>query len=587
MKKPAAKTTRFKAPRAKTRPVDTREGASARLKPDLKAGNRRQIEIQSAKTGRIANRAPSAPGRAGSVSLTRRLAAWSKYREQYNPLRGLTLARAISLLEDYNSGAMADLQWAYFHIEQTDADLLALIELCLSRLAEMDWDVLASEDADPAVAEAQTAYLREQFDRIDNLEEAIEHLALARFRGFAHCEKITDAAGNLIHLEIVDQWNAVRDGMKGGWRYNPEARSTTYSGLPEENDMPAERFLTREVRRHVNRIALVKFVRANLSEKDWDAFVEIYGIPSGVVIGPPNVPQGREAEYEAAAGDIAEGGSGYLPNGSTYHQNKAEAGTTPFKDRLDHLSEKLVLAGTGGKLTMLTDSTGLGSGASDAHSKVFDSIASAEAGRISREITKQLVTPWLAARFPGQKPVAYFRIAANEETDTSAIIADVKTLHDAGFDLDPAEVAERTGWKVTKRVEPAPVGGFGMGYQLANRGGTQLPPIRNRAAEQLADQGAEFRTAALATLTEKDRADQKPLLDRLAEIDAIEDDAAWLDALRQLDADWPALLDQVVAAGGKAQAFHQIYAAALVSGAAEAAATRAAPTPTKPSPAKK
>ena len=555
---------------AKKRGLNKLKASVAAPAGRAKAGNARQI----------ANRADSAPSATTSPtagSVLKRLAVYNKYREQFNPLRGLTLAHAISLLEDYNRGRMADLQWTYFHIEQTDADLIALLELGLSRLAEMDWDIATSEDADPALADAQATYLREQFDRIDNLEEAIEHLALARFRGFAHCELVQDAAGQITHFEIVDQWNVVRDGLKGGWRYNPDARSTDFVGLPPENDMPPERFLYREVRRPVNRIALLKFVRAGLSDKDWDAFIEIYGLPSGVVIGPANVPKGSEADFEASAASIAEGGSGYLPNGSTYVQNKAEAGNTPFKGRLDHLSEKLVLAGTGGKLTMLTDATGLGSGASDAHSKVFDTIASAEAGRISREITKQLVTRWLDERFPGQKHVAYFKLAANEETDTGAIIADVKALHEAGFDLDPAEVTERTGWKVTKRVEPA-APGFAPTAVLSST----LPPIRNRSAEQIANQDAAFRKAALADLTAKDRADQKPLLDRLAEIDAITDDAAWLEAMRKLDADMPALLDQVVAAGGKAEAFNQIYAAALVSGAAEAAAARPVAPSSKP-----
>lgn len=520
-------------------------------------------------TGRVLNRAAN-PGRAGSVSLTKRLEAWNRYRESYNPLRGLTLARAVSLLEDFKRGAMADLQWVYFHIEQADADLFALIELGLSRLAEMDWDIVASEEADPKLADAQVTYLREQFDKIDNIEEAIEHFALARFRGFAHAEKIYDAAGDLVHLEIVDQWNAVRDGLKGPWRYNPEARSTTFAGLPAENDMPPERFVFRQVRRHVNWIALLKFVRANLSDKDWDAFIEIYGIPSGVVIGPPNVPQGRETEYEEGAAAIAEGGSGYLPNGSTYVQNKAEAGSTPFKARLDHLSEKLVLVGTGGKLTMLTDATGLGSGASEAHSKVFDSIASAEAGRISRIITEQIVQEMLAQRFPGQKCVAYFRLAANEETDTSAMVQDVKTLHDAGFDLDEAEVSERTGWKVTKRAEPA--GGAGFGFQIANR-------IRNRAEKALPDQAEEFRKATLAELAAADRKDQEALLSRLAEIDRIQDEAAWMAAMAKLDADFPSLLDEIIPAPAKAALYHRVNATALVDGAIEAAAKRGTPAP--------
>lgn len=574
MKKPAANSRPNKAP-ASRRGVSSPPPAAKSPKTGGLKDLKRGLETPSRPAvAKIANRAPAeagSPTRPRSVSLTRRIAAFSKYREQYNPLRGLTLARAIALLEDYNAGRMADLQWTFFHIEQTDADLLALIELGLSRLAEMDWDIAVSEEADPALGEAQATYLREQFDRIDNLEEAIEHLALARFRGYAHCELIQDAAGQITHLEIVDQWNAVRDGLKGGWRYNPEARSTSYTGLPEENEMPPERFLYREVRRPVNRVALNKFVRSGLSDKDWDAFIEIYGIPSGVVFGPPNVPKGSEAEFEASAADIAEGGSGYLPHGSQYTQNKAEAGSTPFKDRLDHLSEKLILVGTGGKLTMLTDATGLGSGASDAHSKVFDTIASAEAGRISREITSQLVTRWLDERFPGQKHVAYFKLAANEETDTAAVIADVKALHEAGFDLDPAEVTERTGWKVTKRIESAPAFGGGgalaLGGQIANR-------IRNRAEKVLPDQALAFRQASLAELASADVADQEALLTRLAEIDASGDDDAFMQAMGRLDADFPALLDEILPAPAKAALFHKVNATALVSGAAEAAAAR-------------
>lgn len=538
MKNPAANSRAFKAPKSKrgvSTPVPPAKSPKTARFNTLEDGLKRPSKAVSAK---IANRAPSGTTGGRSVSLTRRLAAYNKYREQFNPLRGLTLAGAIGLLEDYNAGRMADLQWTYFHIEQSDADLIALLELGLSRLAEMDWDIATSEDAEPAEAEAQAEYLREQFDLIGNLEEGIEHLALARFRGFAHCELVQDAAGQITHLEIVDQWNVVRDGLKGGWRYNPEARSTTYAALPPENEMPPERFLTREVRRPVNRIALLKFVRAGLSDKDWDSFIEIYGIPSGVVIGPPNVPAEQRADFESSAGGIAEGGSGYLPNGSTYVQNKAEAANTPFKARLDHLSEKLVLAGTGGKLTMLTDATGLGSGASDAHSKVFDTIASAEAGRISREITKQLCTRWLNERFPGQKHLAYFKLAANEETDTAAIIADVVALSNAGYDLDPAEVAERTGWKVTKRAQPANAPA-GFGGEVLNR-------ILNRAMQA---EPLDFNA-------------------RLQQALALPDQAARRQALEGLVSDLPALLHDERAIERSARLLETGMAEALVSGAA-------------------
>jgi phage gp29-like protein len=509
----------------------------------------------------------------GGRTYEQRLAAYRRYRENDNPLRGLTLRRAIRLVEDYFKGDMADLQWTYFHIEGSDPDMIALIELSLSRLAEMDWDVVSSEEAEEKIAETQKTYVRERLDAIDNLEDAIEHFALARFCGYSHVEPIfTD--GICTHWEIVDQWNVVRDGLKGSWKWNPDAQSVGFDALPAEYVFPPERFIIREVARPVNRFALFKAIRANLSDRDWDAFAEIFNIPSGVVIGPPNVPQGKEAEYESSAKTIAEGGSGYLPNGSTYVQNKAPTGSAPFKDRLDHLSEKLVLAGTGGMLSMLTDATGLGSGASDAHTKAFDSIASAEAMRISTLINRQFVKALLEEKFPGQKQVAYFRLAANEETDSSKIIADVKTLSDAGFELDEAEVSEKTGWKVKRKAAPAPPAPAEIDPATGK-------PITNRA---LADAGrdATFAAIARADLQAADLVDQAPILKRLAELDAAPDDASWLRLARQLDADWADLLADWVKAGGKAEVFQQIFGTALVSGAVEGAQARAEQSPAKP-----
>ncbi len=507
-------------------------------------------------------------GGAGGRTFDQRLAAYRRSREQENPLRGLTLRRAIRLIQDYFRGDMAELQWTYFHIEGSDADMVALIELTLARLQEMDWDVLSNPKAEEKQAEKQKTFLRARFDAIDNLYEAIDHLAMARFRGYAHCEK-WEKGGICHHLEIVDQWNVVRDGLKGAWKYNPDGRDTHFAALPDEAILPMERFVYREVARPVNRIALLKFIRAGLSEKDWDAFGEIYNIASGVVIGPPDVPEGKEAEYEGAAQKIAEGGSGYLPHGSTYHQNKAPTGSAPFKDRLSHLSEKLVLAGTGGKLTMLTDATGLGSGASEAHSKAFDSIASAEARRISEVINRDLVKPWLDAAFPGEAHLAYFRIAANEETDSSAIIEDVAKLSGAGFELDEAEVTERTGWTVKKKA-PAPGAGMPNDQGPMPNG----RPFANRAQGDEAASALRFAKAAELELSAADLQDLAPLLKRLAEIDAITDEAEWLDAMRRLDAEMPSIYAQVLAAGGKTEAFHRIYSTAFVDGLATGAEAR-------------
>ncbi|MFA6962436.1 MAG: DUF935 family protein [Opitutaceae bacterium] len=520
-------------------------------------------------------RAITAPS--GSSSAESRVARMNGWRDQLNPLRGLTIARAVALLEDYNMGRMADLQWTYFHVEGTDPDMIALLSLRIGRIIEMDYNLNPEDGAPKNLVSQQEDYLWEKLAGIDNIYEAIEHLAMAPFRGFAHVEKYYNADGDIYHLEPVDHWNLVRDGLRGAWKYNPKAKSTSFDGLPAEAVLPMERFLYREVRRPINRFGLLKFIKSNLSEKDWDAFNEIYNVPGGVVVGPPDVAEEDEAEYEAAAQQVAEGGSGYLPHGSTYTPNEMPHDPKTFKDRLDHLSEKLVLAGTGGMLTMLAEA-GSGTLAGGAHTEVFERIAKAEARRISEIIQRNLIMPWLEEGFPGQEQVVYFALAANEEPDSAAAVEQVSKLTLAGFDLDPEQVTQKTGWKVTRKDAPA----TGAPGEIDPATGK---PITNRATteklmERLND--ITFEETAKADLAAAVRKDQDAILKRLAELDATTTDAEWMRVAREIDAAWPGLLTEWVKGEAKAAVLADASATALVSGAIEGAKARAERSPAKP-----
>jgi len=527
-------------------------------------------------------RAITAPS--GSTGVAKRLERVNAWREAHNPLRGLSISRVISLLEDYQTGRMADLQWTYFFLEQTDPDMIGLLENRLSRLLEMDYNIQTEAEADEKLAAEQADCIGEKIVLIDNLYEEIEHLAMAPFRGFSHGEKWRNAEGDVSHIEIVDQWNAVRDGLRGPWKYNPTARSTDYAGLLDAPEMPPERFLFREVRRPINRYALIKAVKAALSEKDWDAFNEIYNVPGGVVIGPPEVPEGDEDVYEEAARRVAEGGSGYLPHGSNYVANKMPHDPATFEKRLDYLSKKLVLAGTGGMLTMLAES-GSGTLAGSVHDEVFNRIARAEARRISEIINRQLVAEILEANFPGQKQVAYFQLAANEETDTGDAVEQVAKLSAAGYQVDAEQVTEKTGWKVTLKPAPAlPVQiGAGFGPDGQPKPGEGEPPVRNRAAA--AGREARFEAAASARLAAADRAALQPVQDRVATLVGITDDAEFEKAYRAFLADLPKLEAQCLGDDATAEleeAFSEVIGTALVSGAAEAAEKRAKKAPKTP-----
>lgn len=378
-----------------------------------------------------------------------------RHREHHNPLRGLTMARAVALVESYPRGEFADLMWTlgapYVGIECADPDLSAIIGRRADALYEMDWNAkpMSGPRIDPHLAADQAAFIDTLAESIDGLEDVVEHLALAACRGYSHVEIIPTHTRDGIELRPVDHWNIVRDGLHGPWYYNPDALPVAATHLPDHYRIDPRRFIIREVRRPFGRIAIAKFVRSNLAERDWSAFAEIFGLPSGVVILPPDIPEDREAEFEYAARALAEGGSGSLPHGADYRPNPATTGRTggPFRDFLDYLTEKLVLVGTGGKLTMLAQS-GTGTLAGNAHADVWEQLARAEAVRISRLIQRALFEPLLRHHWPRHRPAAYWELAYRESVDADQVIADAATLHSAGYHIPAAQLAEKTGYTI-------------------------------------------------------------------------------------------------------------------------------------------
>ena len=142
-----------------------------------------------------------------------------------------------------------------------------------------------------------------------------------------------------------------------------------------------------------------------------------------------------------------------MPNGSDVKYPDNVRGDQPFAARLKYLDERLVLVGTGGKLTMLDGATGLGKGSTDAHADVFSSIAKREAKDISELFQRQFDACILEQAFPGQPRLAYFELAANEETDSTQAVADIVSLSTAGYKVPDDEVEERTGYPVESQAQ--------------------------------------------------------------------------------------------------------------------------------------
>jgi hypothetical protein len=556
----------------------------------------------------ISNRQSVDPGSGGSTTAEL-VAKNNTWRDQYNPLRSLTVSRAVSMLESAQKGEFAEIQWLYRFIERRHPTLRALIKRRRAALTKLDWDVRIMEElpknATEAMAEAQRDALHAAYQQIDNLKQAIAHLALAEFRGFSLIQKHRLDDQSIRHLECLPHWNFVKDGLWGDWYWNPDARQTSATGLGATARITPETLAADWIERcedmPVNEISLILYLRANLCEKDWDGFVEIYGIPGAVVIGPPNVIKDKEAEYQTAAEQVAEGASGYLPNGSDVKFSTEPRGMSPFKERLDHLDQQLVLAGTSGKLTMLNDATGLGSGQSDTHQTTFDEIAISEAMEISELFQQTIDREVLARAFPGQPVCVYWQLAAEDTEDLDQLAARSVQLSQAGFSLNAEELSEKMGLTLTVKApapnpfqpgQPRQPGHPGQpgsrnlqvasetedggqrtedGGQRTEDGGQMTEDSEEDSSldprpSSLANRNPQLQAAGLQALAQATAADLQPVRLRLQRIMQITDPEIMREKLVAFRADLPQLLLDINADPESALVMEKILGTALANG---------------------
>ena len=391
-----------------------------------------------------------------------------KWRDQYNPLRGLSLPKLMSLLEAGERGAYADLQWFYHYMERSDAMIHAVIQRRRAALLACDWDIrlcppeageariqksesrIQKKTGDQILAEEQAAFLREAYDRVENFRDAVSFLFSGFFRGFAHLEKNFESAGMVTRLEPVEQWFWVRDGLFGSWEYNQNAMSGVGRGVPVDY----ENFLVFETM-PLNRILASLYFRKNLNQKDWDSFLEVYGIPSIFLIGPPNTPETKEAEYHKVAQEIMSDGRGYLPYGSDVKYVNGGGNKPPYLEHIDYIDRQITLTATGGLLTMLAEA-GSGTLAGNAHADTFLQIARSDAALLSGLFQEQFDTPLLREYCPGQPILAYFEFAPPAADEVSRVVKDAVELAKAGFRMDVEELSEKTGYRLEHSADCFP-----------------------------------------------------------------------------------------------------------------------------------
>jgi len=541
---------------------------------------------------------PASPGPAGGGSTTEEIVRRSNmWRDNYNPLRGLTIARLMALFEQAERGAFAEIQLTLRKAEKRFPVLKGFVEKLLSSIEELDGKVRVKEQlpegGTPEMAEVQRKFLQARYDLLKNFKTAVAQIALADLRGYAVLQKhrYQDGpnAGAVSELYWLEPWCWVRDGFYGDFYYNKNSQfglglGACQATLGEDNRigsdaMPRGDFVIREAEAPLYEIALIAFVNWLMGRKDYAAFTEIFGLPNAIVIMPPNIAIGKEQDYQAAAEKVARGVSGALPNGSDAKFPTAGVkGESPFETFCGAQEKDLVLAGTGGHLTMLQAAHGgLGKGGAEEHDASWQKIAVTKAVRINDALQRDFDAPELAAAFPDEPVCVEFRLDIEDSEDVGELFDNVVKAENVGLQTDAKEISERSGLKLMRVAANPEVGG-----QRPEVGKDKPAPadptsdlrsptsdfkdaIKNRIVKILNRAGADDAEQFYAAIAH----DLKPLRDRLAAIDKISDPDIQRQKLAALYADLDQLTRDLVADPESARVLEGINAGALVKGLAQ------------------
>lgn len=418
--------------------------------------------------------------------------------ERTNPLAGLSVREAQAVFDAARGGDTQRLHWIFQEVERADPTLMTCVERRTSALAGLPWGATVRADADPALAAEQKDAIERLVGGIDNFDEAVEHLALAFFRGFAYAQPLREADGTVRRIALPDSWLFLeRDGRLC---YNPACDGPSASC--EEVTADAGLVGVRRARA-IDYPALSVHIRAAVGERDWGRFLERIALPKPAVTMAPNATDDDRAGYLAAAESVEDGRVSVWPSGAAIADFMGGSrGQDPFSAFIRHQEETVVRMATGGTLGSIAEA-GSGTLAGGAQADVWREIVARDAVVVGAAFMRALVRPYLERAFPGRPVAAVFAFDSEKRLGAKECAEVAATLRAAGWRVDRAELEEATGFTLEEDAGTPPQGASGAFARSAGR------PSR-AARVQRALQPCAKRAAASGRTTRRE-ADGAPL----------------------------------------------------------------------------
>ena len=384
--------------------------------------------------------------------------ASTAWLERTNPLVGMSITDLQHVFDSARGGDTQRLHWIFGEIESVNPTLMVCVDRRASAISNFSWSVSERASMDCGLSNEQKDAAERFLSDIDNFSEALEHLDLAFFRGFAHVQPIWERDGTVRRIELLDSWNFVH--RDGAWYFNPACTGFSARDLVDCRDARLMS-VVRANRRHIDYPALGVHVRDAVGNRDWGRFLERHALPKPAVTMHAGATEDDRAMYLEAAECVENGQVSVWPNGANIADFAGGSrGVDPFSSFVKHQEETLVRLATGGTLGSIAES-GAGTLAGNAQADVWRSIVRRDSGVLARAVMSALVRPYLRQAFPGRPCAVDFAFDFSERPTPKEVFEMQALAKQGGYTIAQDELEEATGFTLEKLPDAAPQGPFG------------------------------------------------------------------------------------------------------------------------------
>lgn len=378
-----------------------------------------------------------------------RKTAAQAWLERWNPLQGMSIREAQNIFDVARNGDTQRLHWLFQEIEATNPVLLVCVERRSSAIANFQWKISENAASDGSLSAEQKDAAERFLNGVENLTDALEHMDLAFFRGFAHAQPVWEADGTVKEVQLLDSWKFVRQG--GAWFYNPAC--TGFASDMQPTDRCGLMTIVR--RRPIDYPALAIHIRHAVGSRDWGRFLERYALPKPAVFMHPGATNDQRADYIEAANAVENGQVSVWPAGASLTDFAGGSrGTDPFGSFIEHQEKQIVLLATGGTLMSLAES-GSGTLAGGAQSEVWESIVARDSSVIAQAVQHAMVIPYLVRAFPGKPVAVSFGFDFTKPPTPKEVFEVAALAKQAGWRIDQAQLEEQTGYTLAEDTTPS------------------------------------------------------------------------------------------------------------------------------------